>query len=135
MLQLLMFGALAFTMLILSGFYPAEQRAVNLDTDWLLRLPGRAFIRFCQRPLQSFGNAFENFIGATAAVFRRSSTGSVKIEKRLDWVFHTVLVAVPDWVLRGVRTLQTEKTELSWNLLFILIPFVFLLLAVLITAL
>jgi multicomponent Na+:H+ antiporter subunit D len=36
-LQLLMFGALAFTLLILSGYYPAELRAINLDTDWFYR--------------------------------------------------------------------------------------------------
>ena len=32
-----MFGALAFTLLILSGYYPAELRAINLDTDWFYR--------------------------------------------------------------------------------------------------
>lgn len=36
-LQLLMFGALAFCLLILSGYYPAEMRAINLDTDWFYR--------------------------------------------------------------------------------------------------
>ncbi|MFW5989453.1 MAG: Na(+)/H(+) antiporter subunit D [Desulfosudaceae bacterium] len=36
-LQLLMFGALAFSLLILSGRYPAELRAINLDTDWFYR--------------------------------------------------------------------------------------------------
>ncbi|UCB48390.1 MAG: Na(+)/H(+) antiporter subunit D [Deltaproteobacteria bacterium] len=36
-LQLLMFGALAFCLLILSGYYPAEMRAMNLDTDWFYR--------------------------------------------------------------------------------------------------
>lgn len=36
-LQLLMFGALAFCLLILSGIYPAEIRAEHLDTDWFYR--------------------------------------------------------------------------------------------------
>jgi multicomponent Na+:H+ antiporter subunit D len=36
-LQLLMFGALAFCLLILSGNYPPEIRAINLDTDWFYR--------------------------------------------------------------------------------------------------
>lgn len=36
-LQLLMFGALAFCLLILSGYYPAEMRAINLDADWFYR--------------------------------------------------------------------------------------------------
>jgi multicomponent Na+:H+ antiporter subunit D len=34
---LLLFGALAFALLILSGYYPPEVRAVNLDTDWFYR--------------------------------------------------------------------------------------------------
>jgi len=36
-LQLLMFGALAFTLLVLSGYYPSELRAINLDADWFYR--------------------------------------------------------------------------------------------------
>lgn len=37
MLQLLMFGMLAFALLVLSGYYPPEMRAINLDTDWFYR--------------------------------------------------------------------------------------------------
>jgi multicomponent Na+:H+ antiporter subunit D len=40
-LHLLMFGALAFCLLILSGHYPAEMRALNLDTDWFYRKGAR----------------------------------------------------------------------------------------------
>lgn len=43
-LQLLMFGALAFILLILSGYYPAELRAINLDTDWFYRKGSRFLI-------------------------------------------------------------------------------------------
>jgi multicomponent Na+:H+ antiporter subunit D len=42
-IQLLMFGALAFCLLILSGYYPPEMRAINLDTDWFYRKGGRLF--------------------------------------------------------------------------------------------
>lgn len=42
-LQLLMFGALAFALLMLSGIYPAEIRAINLDTDWFYRKGGKWF--------------------------------------------------------------------------------------------
>ncbi|MFP3911423.1 MAG: Na(+)/H(+) antiporter subunit D, partial [Desulfobacteraceae bacterium] len=38
--QLLFFSALAFTLLLLSGIYPAEMRCVNLDADWLYRKGG-----------------------------------------------------------------------------------------------
>ncbi|MBN4083082.1 Na(+)/H(+) antiporter subunit D [bacterium AH-315-B06] len=42
-LQLLLFAALAFSMLIRYGLYPAETPSTNLDTDWVYRrlLPNR----------------------------------------------------------------------------------------------
>jgi multicomponent Na+:H+ antiporter subunit D len=39
-LQLLLFSALAFAWLKLSGVYPSELRSVNLDADWLYRRLG-----------------------------------------------------------------------------------------------
>jgi len=36
-LQLLLFAALAFAVLLRSGLYPPEQAAINLDTDWWYR--------------------------------------------------------------------------------------------------
>jgi len=38
-LQLLMFAVLAFYFLLKSGRYPAELRAINIDTDWFYRKP------------------------------------------------------------------------------------------------
>ena len=40
-LQLLMWSALAFTVMNQWGIYPPELRSVNLDTDWLYRRPFR----------------------------------------------------------------------------------------------
>ena len=42
-LQLLMFGGLAFLLLIRTGYYPAQVRAINLDTDWFYRKGARHF--------------------------------------------------------------------------------------------
>jgi multicomponent Na+:H+ antiporter subunit D len=48
-LQLLFFSALAFTWLKLSGLYPPEMRAVNMDAEWLYRWLGpRAISRMTQ---------------------------------------------------------------------------------------
>jgi multicomponent Na+:H+ antiporter subunit D len=44
-LQLLMFSALAFTVLIRTGVYPPELRSTNLDTDWLYRRLGYGALR------------------------------------------------------------------------------------------
>jgi len=126
MLQLLMFGALAFAMLILSGYYPAEQRAVNLDTDWFIRLPGRAFIRFCHQPLQALAEVMTDWARWIVAGFRAAPARSVGIEKRMDWLFHTFLVALPEKIFRVVQPLKTEKPEMSWNVAYILVPFILL---------
>ena len=45
-LQLLVFSALAFAVLMRSGIYPPELRSVNLDSDWLYRSLAPAGIRF-----------------------------------------------------------------------------------------
>ncbi len=50
-LQLLFFSALAFTLLMLSGIYPAEMRAVNIDSDWFYRKGARAFMWFADNPM------------------------------------------------------------------------------------
>ena len=41
-LQLLLWAILAFAVLILIKWYPAEVPSTNLDTDWFYRVPGRA---------------------------------------------------------------------------------------------
>jgi multicomponent Na+:H+ antiporter subunit D len=51
MLQLLFFSALAFTLLMRSGLYPAEMRAINLDADWSYRMGARAFMWFISNPM------------------------------------------------------------------------------------
>jgi len=56
-LQLLMFGALAFCLLILSGNYPAEMRAINLDTDWFYRKSAKLFFNVTDKGL-NWVNAF-----------------------------------------------------------------------------
>lgn len=54
-LQLLFFSALAFTLLMLSGIYPAEIRAVNLDADWFYRKGARAFMWVLDNPMAGLG--------------------------------------------------------------------------------
>lgn len=43
-LQLLLWAVLAFAVLILVKWYPAEVASTNLDTDWLYRVPGRGLL-------------------------------------------------------------------------------------------
>ena len=43
-LEILLFSALAFTLLNLWGKYPPELPSVNLDADWVYRKMGRGFL-------------------------------------------------------------------------------------------
>jgi multicomponent Na+:H+ antiporter subunit D len=51
--QLLFFSALAFTLLLLSGIYPPEICAVNLDADWAYRKGARVFYRLADGTLNT----------------------------------------------------------------------------------
>ena len=63
-LQLLLFSALAFTLLLLSGIYPAEIRATNLDADWFYRKGGRLFYQVMDKGLNAVNRTVEQlFIG------------------------------------------------------------------------
>jgi multicomponent Na+:H+ antiporter subunit D len=131
MLELLMFGALAFTVLVLSGHYPPEMRAVNLDTDWFVRLPGRKFIWFCGAPLKRIGGFFERGLARVVAVCKRFPAGAVSLEKGADAVFHSGLTALPDLLYAWGRHFRTEVKQLSWNLVYILMLFCALLIMML----
>jgi multicomponent Na+:H+ antiporter subunit D len=60
-LQLLVFSALAFAVLMRTGIYPPELRSINLDFDWLYRRAAfrvlrrtAAFTSACMQQLGSF---------------------------------------------------------------------------------
>ena len=71
-LQLLMFGALAFCLLILSGRYPAEMRAINLDTDWFYRKGAAAVAKAADIALNRLNRGCETFFaGHIPSLLRR----------------------------------------------------------------
>ncbi|MBW2706028.1 MAG: Na(+)/H(+) antiporter subunit D [Deltaproteobacteria bacterium] len=127
MLQLLMFGALAFTILILSGYYPAELRAINLDTDWFVRLPARRFILFCQIPFKRFFEILDRNVMSAVGVLKSSPRSAVTIENGADKLFHIRLTSIPNIIYTWTKYMRTEIKQLSLNLIYILIPFIFLL--------
>ena len=61
-LQLLMFSALAFTLLLRSGIYPAEIRAINLDTDLVYRKGGRLFYQIMDKGLNVINRTAERVL-------------------------------------------------------------------------
>jgi multicomponent Na+:H+ antiporter subunit D len=127
MLQLLTFGLLAFIILILSGYYPTELRAVHLDTDWFIRMPGRKFVWFCEKPLKAFGNFFDRNVLRLASACKSSPAGTALLERGADFFYHGALSATPEVIYYWVKHFRTEVGYLSWNVIYIVIPFVCLL--------
>ena len=118
-LQLLMFGALAFCLLILSGVYPAELRATNLDTDWFYRKGGKLIFYVADKSL----NGINSFCDKIFAIKLASSLGKLSrnAPARLALIF-----VVPLRFLTGMKrdnlavikervyaTLETGSTPLG----------------------
>ncbi len=93
-LQILMFGALAFTLLILSGYYPAEMRAINLDTDWFYRVGGKAFYRLSDWVFNGLNEAADRLIaqGLTGRINRFFADGATRL---------VLAVLRPVWAIVG----------------------------------
>ena len=110
MLELLMFGALAFTLLILSGYYPAELRSVNLDTDWFVRLPGRGVVWLCNHTLNAIRST-------TQALLSKEVLSVAKISKH-PYVFLELF-----WnLIQGKRVSYQELMDRPYNDNFYRIP-------------
>ncbi len=110
--QLLFFSALAFTLLLLSGIYPAEMRCINLDADWFYRKGGRLFYRVMARTLNPLNEACERFF----------VSGFVKGMAHLskDIIARLALFAmVTFWILTGLRgeRLRIKKVNLHADIM------------------
>jgi len=85
-LELLFFSALAFTLLMLSGIYPAEMRALNIDSDWFYRKGARAFMWLVDVPGAAIGNFLGNeLLGGVSkgiAWFGRNPVSALRIAKQ-----------------------------------------------------
>ncbi len=93
--QLLFFSALAFTLLLLSGIYPAEMRCINLDADWIYRKGGGWFFQIMDRSLNRVNRFCER-------IFVERITGTVSRVSR-DMIPRAVLlIMVSVWLLTGM---------------------------------
>ncbi len=97
--QLLFYSSLAFTLLILSGIYPAEMRATNLDADWFYRKGARTLYRALEALLPRLGVLGERLLvhGLAAGLGRFSQDGP----SRLALIF-----LLPLWKLKGMEREQ-----------------------------
>ena len=94
-LQLLMFGALAFALLILSGYYPPEIKSINLDVDWTYRKLGSAAYRMLDTALNAVNRKAETTLMTVIKGFSRFFS---------QIIVHTALFcSVNLWLLQGYR--------------------------------
>ncbi|MBW1739740.1 MAG: Na(+)/H(+) antiporter subunit D [Deltaproteobacteria bacterium] len=92
--QLLFFSALAFTLLLLSGIYPGEQRCVNLDADWFYRKGARLFYHIMDKVFNGLSRLLDRvFVGGLAGYLGRISRDGPTIA--------ALLCMVPAWVISG----------------------------------
>jgi multicomponent Na+:H+ antiporter subunit D len=92
--QLLFFSALAFSLLLLSGIYPGEQRCINLDSDWFYRKGARVFYYVMDKSFNSLCRVSDRvFVGGLAGYLGRvSRDGPTRA---------ALLALVPAWVIGG----------------------------------
>ncbi len=102
--QLLFYSSLAFTLLILSGIYPAEIRAINLDFDWFYRKGGRLLLTFSGKVLNGVNELSERVIvGKIVRGIARFTA---------DGVARVVLIPmVSFWALRGQKGPRLEMKK------------------------
>ncbi|MBU1195923.1 MAG: Na(+)/H(+) antiporter subunit D [Proteobacteria bacterium] len=115
-LQLLMFGALAFTLLILSGYYVPEVRSKNIDADWTYRKFGSMAYKILDNGLNLLNRVSEGFLiefvkGVTSC-FKNAATGI------------SLFVFVNFWLLIGYRDkrLEIKKQQLYNDVLHGILP-------------
>jgi multicomponent Na+:H+ antiporter subunit D len=103
-LQLLMFGALAFCLLILSGYYPAEMRAINLDTDWFYRVFSVRFYDVVDGGLNRLNRFCEAIFVQrfTAGLARWSEHGAARL---------LILAMLPVWKI--LKLSDDQQAQLS----------------------
>jgi len=106
-LQLLMFGALAFTLLILSGYYVPEVRSKNLDADWTYRKFGRFAYKLLDKGLNSLNRISEGVLmGIVKSVVSFFNRAAANI---------ALFLSVNIWLLLGYRD---KRLEIKKNRLY-----------------
>lgn len=103
---LLLFSALAFTLLMRAGLYPAEIRSTNLDFDWLYRKGGPLVYRSMDKSLNGINAGAGGLVGGRIipAVSNFFESGASRI---LCWLL------APVWLLQGHGREEIEEKRQS----------------------
>lgn len=130
MSQLLLFTFVAFW--LLRGMLHGTP-TISLDTDWFYRIPGKRVIWFCEKPLMAFASFIDRSVLRIAEYFVNSFISLVVayVEHPIDKVFHRLIPSIPDRLAALVKYLQTEKGVIGFNLLYVLLFYIFVLILIL----
>ena len=103
-LQLLMFAILAFTLLLRSGLYPAEMRAINLDLDFLYRKAAVRFYRLSELSLNGLNKI-------SAKIFFEWIAGMVGSSARSGLTDLIYSFFLPFLVLKGTSISRRDEIK------------------------
>ena len=103
---LLVFSALAFTLLMTGGIYPAEVRSVNIDSDWIYRKGGKWVYGLFDKSLNAINAAAHKSIieDALGKLGRFTQQGPAHIFK---WIM------TPYWALKGKSKEEQKELKVS----------------------
>jgi len=104
--QLLFFSALAFTLLLLAGIYPAEIRAINLDVDWFYRKGGRLFFLLMDKGLNGLNHWCD-------LIFVKGIAGWICRLSKDVAARGALLVMVSFWIATGLRDERLSIRKLN----------------------
>ena len=101
---LLLFSALAFTLLMRAGLYPAEIRSTNLDADWIYRRGGGLVYRMFDKSLNGINTAAHGLFANrfTANLNRFFNAGPARL---------LVILMVPYWQIKGLPAEEIEDRK------------------------
>jgi multicomponent Na+:H+ antiporter subunit D len=104
--QILFFSALAFTLLLLAGIYPAEMRCVNIDADWFYRKGARLFYCVVDKVFNGINKASDRFIAKGLPQFFGG------LSRHITEIL-TLGILMPLWTAGGVKgkELQTKAEK------------------------
>jgi multicomponent Na+:H+ antiporter subunit D len=103
-LSLLLFSALAFTLLMLAGLYPAEVRSTNVDADWIYRKGGPAFYRLFDLTLNGANRRINRLVNghAVPALTRFLAHGPARL---------ATAALMPFWKMSGLPDEEVARRK------------------------
>lgn len=110
-LLLLLFSALAFTLLLLSGNYPAEIRSVNLDFDWFYRRGAKRFYGVVDRTFNAVNTWTHRLVTSRICdwLFNLFGTKPGWFVARIQLFFMALQGADPDTLVEKERVLYRDS--------------------------